>query len=110
MQRETIEHLFYGRPEHQRRFTQDFPVLPDVWIEYGKDPNARVEVLLTPHNESDAPTVARVLRERLAKEAKGSIGGQVLYNESVVMRACSVTRSLISNAVTAWGSGAGGGG
>jgi len=103
MQRETIEHLFYGRPEHQRRFTQDFPVLPDVWIEYGKDPNARVEVLLTPHNESDAPTVARVLRERLAKEAKGSIGGQVLYNESVVMAALSFPELLrCAVPLTAW--------
>ena len=64
-------------------------MLPDVWIEYGKDPKARIEVLLTPHNESDAPTVARVLRERLAAEAPatGSTAGHVLYNESVVMAA-----------------------
>src|SRR6185436_16083854 len=39
-------------------------------------------------------TVARVLRERLAKEAKGSIGGQVLYNESVVMAALSFPELL----------------
>ena len=57
MHRDQIEALFYGRPENQRRFTQDFPILPDVWIEYGKDPAGRVEVLLTPHNESDAPAV-----------------------------------------------------
>jgi hypothetical protein len=36
MERARIEELFYGRPEHQRRFTQDFPILPDVWIAYGK--------------------------------------------------------------------------
>ena len=38
MERERIEELFYGRPEHQRRFTQDFPILPDVWIAYGRTP------------------------------------------------------------------------
>ena len=70
MHRDQIEALFYGRPENQRRFTQDFPILPDVWIEYGKDPAGRVEVLLTPHNESDAPAVARALRERLRGDAK----------------------------------------
>ena len=103
MQRETIEHLFYGRPEHQRRFTQDFPVLPDVWIEYGKDPKARIEVLLTPHNESDAPTVARALRQRLAKEATGPIAGRVLYNESVVMAALSFPELLrCALPLTAW--------
>ena len=62
MQRDTIERLFYGEPEHQRRFTQDFPILPDVWIEYGKNPAGRVELLLTPHNESDSATLARALR------------------------------------------------
>jgi hypothetical protein len=105
MRRETIEHLFYGRPEQQRRFTQDFPVLPDVWIEYGKDPSARIEVLLTPHNESDAPTLARVLRERLAAEANatGSAGGQVLYNESVVMAALTFPQLLrCALPLTAW--------
>jgi serine protease AprX len=105
MRRETIEHLFYGRPEQQRRFTQDFPVLPDVWIEYGREPKARIEVLLTPHNESDAPTVARVLRERLAAEANasGSTGGHVLYNESVVMAALTFPQLLrCALPLTAW--------
>ena len=32
LERKQIELLFYGEPDHQRRFTQDFPVLPDVWI------------------------------------------------------------------------------
>ncbi len=95
MDRDQIERLFYGRPEQQRRFTQDFPILPDVWIEYGKEPAARVEVLLSPHNESDAATVARGLRERLQLHAAARPDGRepapdpaaqrVLYNESVVL-------------------------
>ena len=105
MHREMIEHLFYGRPEQQRRFTQDFPILPDVWIEYGRDAGARVEVLLTPHNESDAPTVARVLRERLAADRPDTAAGKgrVLYNESVVMAALSFPQLLrCALPLTAW--------
>ena len=36
MERRDIEMLIYGDPEQQRRFTQDFPILPDVWIAYAK--------------------------------------------------------------------------
>jgi subtilisin family serine protease len=101
MHRDQIEALFYGRPEQQRRFTQDFPILPDVWIEYGKNPSGRVEVLLTPHNESDAPTVARALRERLRRD--GGAKPRVLYNESVVLAALSF-RQLLRGAlpISAW--------
>ena len=96
MQRDTIERLFYGEPEHQRRFTQDFPILPDVWIEYGKNPAGRVELLLTPHNESDSATLARALRQRLADEpqAAGSAAARVLYNESVVLAALTFPQLL----------------
>src|SRR6188474_3435390 len=101
MKRQQIEELFYGSPELQRRFTQDFPILPDVWIAYGKTPDKRVELLLTPHNDSDAARLARALRERLAIDAK-SAGGphgtaerdrtdrpRVLFNESVVLASLS---------------------
>jgi serine protease AprX len=100
MERERIEELFYGRPEHQRRFTQDFPILPDVWIAYGRTPGDRVEVLLTPHTESNAAAVANALRARLAQDrsAEGSawkaehpgLGSpRVLFNESVVLATLS---------------------
>ena len=95
MQRETIERLFYGEPEHQRRFTQDFPILPDVWIEYGKNPAGRVELLLTPHNESDSATLARALRQRLADEPQAAgPSARVLYNESVVLAALTFPQLL----------------
>jgi subtilisin family serine protease len=96
MQRDTIERLFYGEPEHQRRFTQDFPILPDVWIEYGKNPAGTIELLLTPHNESDSATLARALRQRLAAEpqAAGASTARVLYNESVVLAALTFPQLL----------------
>jgi hypothetical protein len=119
MKRDQIEELFYGKPEHQRRFTQDFPILPDVWIEYGQAPAKRVEVLLTPHNESDAPTMAKVLRERLeadrtggarpgrskksAKSTRSPATGddgrpRVLFNESVVLASLTF-RELLRDAL-----------
>ena len=100
MERERIEELFYGRPEHQRRFTQDFPVLPDVWIAYGRKPGDRIEVLLTPHTESSAAAAANALRARLAAdraaeasawkaEHPGLGAPRVLFNESVVLATLS---------------------
>ncbi len=100
MERERIEELFYGRPENQRRFTQDFPILPDVWIAYGRTPGQRIEVLLTPHTESNAAAVAMALRTRLEQDrtAGGSawktehpgLGPpRVLFNESVVLATLS---------------------
>src|SRR5688572_3762913 len=103
MNRDQIEALFYGRPEHQRRFTQDFPILPDVWIEYGQNPAGRVEVLLTPHNESDAATAARALRARLQADRAGDRPPRVLYNESVVLASLSFPELLrAALPITAW--------
>src|SRR6185295_11259479 len=112
MKRDQIEELFYGKPEQQRRFTQDFPILPDVWIEYGKAPDRRVEVLLTPHYESDAPNMARALRARLQTDrqvavkrrgakkagAAGADRPRVLFNESVVLASLSF-REMLRDAV-----------
>jgi serine protease AprX len=98
MKRADIEDIFYGHPEQQKRFTQDFPVLPDVWIKYGTEPGTRCELLLTPHNRTDAATLAQALRERLKGEQQVDLGGmmcklvlagepapRILFNESVVL-------------------------
>ena len=98
MDRKQIEQIFYGQPDQQRRFTQDFPVLPDVWIAYGTAPDQRFELLLTPHSRSDAATAAQALRERLKAEQAVDLGeiswkaahagdqrARILFNESVVL-------------------------
>jgi hypothetical protein len=90
-----------GAPRTSGGSPRTSPFLPDVWIEYGKDPAGRVEVLLTPHNESDAPAVARALRERLRRDAKTT--PRVLYNESVVLAALSFSELLRGALpITAW--------
>jgi hypothetical protein len=52
-----------------RRFTQDSPILPEVWLrgglEYCRDPRVRVDLLLTPHKRQTAGGLARAVLERL---------------------------------------------
>lgn len=45
-----------------RRFTQDTPILPDVWMAYGLAPEQPQDLLLTPAREAKAGEVARNLR------------------------------------------------
>jgi len=99
MNRQDIEELIYGKPEQQRRFTQDFPILPDVWIAFAEQPNRRIELLLTPYSPTPAATLNRALRERLRQEQLGldryramhsqrdatpPTRPRILFNESVV--------------------------
>ena len=82
-----------------RRFTQDSPVLPDVWIEYarqrtGDDPFPPVKLLLTPFRDTSAGEIRNVLRDRLAAERRtaawrafghpADVLPRVVYNQSTV--------------------------
>lgn len=96
-----IEEIFYGREGEQRRFTQDFPILPDVWSAYAEKPKIRHELLLTPHFHSSAPRLAEALRGRIKAEQEATSGlwakwhasvdgkPRILLNESVVFAAFS---------------------
>lgn len=85
--RPQVERLLFG-VGRATRFTQDSPVLPDVWIGYGMWPDSRQDLLLTPHREYPAGEVAARLRERLARERDGGPGDAepagVVYNQSTV--------------------------
>src|SRR4051812_42968325 len=96
--REDLEKLIYGHGG-ARRFTQDSPVLPDVWIEFGKDPSAKVDLLLNPHFDYSSGKVAKVVEERLNAEQKSGRAKEfpcnddstadIAYNQStVVVRLC----------------------
>ncbi|MDF2695056.1 MAG: hypothetical protein K0S65_3439, partial [Labilithrix sp.] len=84
---ERLEELIFGT-ERFRRFTQDSPVMPDVWIAYGTDPKARQDLLLTPHVRASAPELGHELRERLGgRQTRAEHTGEarVAYNESYVV-------------------------
>jgi hypothetical protein len=51
------------------RFTQDSPVLPDVWIAYWEDPKSPQELLLTPYAKRSASDLASAIRKRLEQRS-----------------------------------------
>ena len=96
--REQLEDLIY-RQDGLTRFTQDSPVLPDVWFEFGKKPNARIDLLLNPHYEASPGRVAQIIERRLEVEKKSKTASKfkcddqrsadIAYNQStVVVRLC----------------------
>ena len=58
--RALVEFILLG-PEGDRRQLQDSPILGDVWLEFGRKPGARLELLITPYKDHAAATLAAVL-------------------------------------------------
>ncbi len=100
--RRIVERLMFGTGR-VRRFTQDSPVLPDVWLEYAKsaaqrsDPYARANpdepfpptrVLLTPFREIPPGEVAKDLRERLKVERRSKQWIAFGHSPKVTPRIC----------------------
>ena len=66
--REFFEQLVYHSVDG-RRFTQQSPTMPDVWIQYGFDPGRQLDLLLVPDSAHSTSELARALRTRLAEDA-----------------------------------------
>lgn len=49
--------------EQLKRFTQDSPVMPDVWLQYGAEPTGTLDLLLEPHADSTTGELARAVLE-----------------------------------------------
>ncbi|HSQ04160.1 MAG TPA: hypothetical protein VLN59_08995, partial [Burkholderiales bacterium] len=58
--RTLVEFILLG-PEDDRRQLQDSPLLGDVWVEFAKRPASRLGLLITPHKEQAAGSVASQL-------------------------------------------------
>ncbi len=87
--RKLIEALMFGEGS-VRRFTQDSPVLPDVWIACWADPKSRHDLLLTPDRSSTPGELSVVLRKRIEPERKALTGGKesdvaLAYNRATVV-------------------------
>jgi hypothetical protein len=101
LDRKLMEQLMFGTGT-VRRFTQDSPVLPDVWLQYmtaaaakrGAERYPAVKLLLTPFRETGAGEVRRVLHERLVADRhkkewrqfghKPAPPPRVIYNQTTV--------------------------
>ncbi|MGQ0714557.1 MAG: S8 family peptidase [Gemmatimonadaceae bacterium] len=100
LRRPWLEELIFGK-DAARRFTQDSPVLPDVWIEFGlqytdpdRGPDEPRDLLLTPHRGYTPAELGMALRLRLNAERKtipwkqrhpnGSVAADIAYNQAAV--------------------------
>jgi serine protease AprX len=61
--RALVEFILLG-PDDDRRQLQDSPILGDVWIEFARVPDQRLELLITPYKEHAAGKVAEALADR----------------------------------------------
>ena len=93
--RSLIEFLIYGLSgtaseggddldEGPRRFTQDSPVLPDVWVRFGEEPDKPQQLLLTPRFGSTAGNVSKLVRQGVKKVRKKRVSPDVAYNQTYV--------------------------
>ena len=68
VEREWLRTIVFGR-EGARRFTQDSPILPEVWlvggVQYCLDRHRRIDLLLTPHRAHNPAILAMELQRRL---------------------------------------------
>lgn len=64
-----MEQIIFGGADSQR-FTQDSPVLPDVWMKYALHPHKPRDLILIPARTSNAGAFANELNKRLAAYRK----------------------------------------
>ena len=68
VEREWLRNVIF-HADRLRRFTQDSPILPEVWllggVEFSLDSSTRVDLLLNPHRDRSASDLGVALRERL---------------------------------------------
>ena len=102
--RKWLEDLIF-EDEAARRFTQDSPVLPDVWIRYGlrafgiESKSPLVDLLATPHRDVSAAEFARAMEtalkgyDRKSEVAPGAEPNyEVAYSQSSVAVRVDFTR------------------
>ncbi|HEX6051956.1 MAG TPA: S8 family peptidase [Gemmatimonadaceae bacterium] len=64
--RKFVESILLG-PMNDRRQLQDSPILGDVWVAFADKPDRAHELLITPHRERAAGTVAIAIDEQIAR-------------------------------------------
>ena len=109
--RDFFEELVFTGFEHQerkvstdrqefQRYTQDSPVMPDVWVAYGIDPTTRHDLLLTPVFDHSPGRLAAKLKAALAERAEHPTVSQSRFDELVGDRATSEPADISYNQTT----------
>src|SRR5688500_9978704 len=81
---EELRRLLYGDRPSQRRYTQDSPVLPEVWFTYNARPRARHDLLLTPHAPRSPAALADELAVRLREQGVTRAQARLAYTNTYV--------------------------
>jgi subtilisin family serine protease len=81
-------------PADDRRQLQDSPILGDVWLAYAADPQARPDLLITPHRRTTAANVAHEIARRLKKGQKNPEPAQIAYLQGLVAARMTLTDLL----------------
>ena len=87
--------IFGGLTESFGRYTQDSPVVPDVWLAYGEADCARVDLLLTPFKEESPAKLADQIRARLEAHESVREPADIAYTESYVAAKLSLRDLLV---------------
>jgi hypothetical protein len=77
-----LENWLFGLPG-ERRFTQDSPVLPEVWLAYSRAPGEPQDLLLTPHKDHSPVELLAALSTRLVEGDDREV--EPAYNEGYVV-------------------------
>lgn len=87
VERKACERVMFGLG-HARRFTQDSPILPDVWLKFAEDLDAECELLLTPFGEARPGQIRLGIAERLEHDQRNAAehaDRELIYNQSTVL-------------------------
>ena len=100
--RELLERRVYGAGGGSR-FTQDSPIMPDVWFGYGADPSAALDQLLEPKRDVSPGTLSNELRKSCKREAADdwqseALNYRIAYDETYVAANLTLT-ALVRSAL-----------
>jgi serine protease AprX len=84
LSRKDLEDVIFRTPS-VRRFTQDSPILPDVWFAYGQaKPSDRIDLLMVPYRGSRVSATPGEIAVQLRK-SPGLGGAHVAYHQSTTV-------------------------
>jgi hypothetical protein len=83
--------------EQLKRFTQDSPIMPDVWLRFGRDPGDAIDLLLEPYAGSSTAELAQAVLDADHTPTEPA-PLQLAYNQSHVavrLRFAELLRSVL---------------
>jgi len=86
-----VEYILLG-PQDDRRQLQDSPILGDVWVEYGKNPANRLDLLIAPYRGEHPGDVAAAIDKGLDEQDEDE--ARIAFLQGVVV-ACLTFEELI---------------